>query len=467
MLKKILCLALAVLFVVSVAACGGSGDASSTGGSSDKTPSSPSSLEGQVSSGGVEDISVDSNLIAQSELANKKYDGKEFSFYYWYAINEITTRKVNEFNKKHNANVKVTIGTSFQEDIAKSIAGGNPYDLIANHARYFPQTIFANLYEPLGDYIKDVDYFDSAKPENGGISKTLNETFTWNGKLYAAGSAQAVYSYAFYYNKKKYEEAGLEDPYTLWKNGKWTWDKMMEQGRQVTDVANSVTFLNQIELHPWLAIHGLDYIKKTGENTFVENLGDSEVVKAINEYADLVYGDEPIMVWNAKSLSWYANITYTDAYTQIASQVRTSSAFGRKVANLGVVPVPTSQMPGGKYPTHCAQGYSSAKGAKDPSIAPCYALFESRVRDADVGSDLQLPAEIRNAINDAFAKNGFCPTTGFADTEGNYAEVTVNQKVGIAILEKNEDVASTISTQRPVISAIINSALNGAKNFKG
>ena len=463
--KKILCLILAILFALSVAACGGNGGTSSDDKGSSSQTSGP--IEGQVTSGGIQEASVDSALIEKSELANKNYGGKEYQFYYWYAPNEITTRKVSEFNKKHNANVKITVGSSFQEDIAKSIAGGKPYDMIANHARYFPQTIFANLYEPLGDYIKDVDYFDSAKPENGGISKTLNETFTWNGKLYAAGSAKAVYSYAFYYNKKKYKEDGLEDPYELWKKGEWTWEKMMEQGRQVTNVAENITFLNQIELHPWLALHGLSYIKKTGENTFAENLGDKDVVAAINSYKDLQFADEPIMVWNAKQLSWYANITYTDAYTQIATQVRTSTAFGRKASNLGVVPVPTNQIAGNKYPTHVAQGYSVARGAKDPSIAPCYALFESRISDKDVGSDIQMPAEIRNAIDDAFANNGFCPVSGFADSEGRYAEETVNRQIGIEIIANGADVASTLTAQRPVITAIITAALSGAQNFKG
>ena len=467
MFKKILCLALAVLFVVSIAACGGSGNASDTGASDNKNPSTPSSLPGQVDSGGVVDISVDSELIEQSELANKNFGGKEFSFYYWYATNEITTRKVNEFNKKHNAKLKITIGTSLPEDIAKSIAGGSPYDIIANHAMYFPQTIFKNLYEPLDSYIKDVDYFNAEKPENGGISKTLNESFTWNGKLYAAGSAKAVYSYAFYYNKKKFADAGLEDPYTLWKEGKWTWDKMMEQGKEVTDVANAVGYLETPQLHPWLALHGLNYIKKTGDSTFVENLNDKDVMAAINSYRDLVLGDEPICVMGGKQLSWYAYITYTDAYTQIASQVRASSAFGRKVANLGVVPVPTGKIAGGKYATHAAQGYSSAKGAKNPELAPCYALFESRVKDSDVGSDLQMPAEIRNAIDDAFAKNGFCPITGFADTEGNYVNDLLNRNVGFAIVENGADVASTVSTQRSVIAGIINKTLNDGKSFKG
>ena len=465
-IKKLLCLVLALVFALSVAACGGNeGDTSSKNDGSSQT-SGP--LDGQVTSGGIDQASVDSELIENSELANKNYGGKEFQFYYWYQVNEITTRKVAEFNKKHNANVKITVGTGgLQEDVAKSIAGGKPYDIIANHANYYPQTIFANLYEPLDSYVKDVDYFNSDKPENGGISKEISDAFSWNGKMYAAGSAKAVYSYAFYYNKKKYKEAGLEDPYELWKKGEWTWDKMMEQGKEVTDVAESIGFLNTPELHTWLALHGLNAIKKTGSNTFEENLGDPEVIKAINSYRDIVLGDEPICVSSAKQHSWYAYITYTDAYTQIANIVRTNTAFGRKIANLGIVPVPSGNIAGNKYATHMAQGYSVARGAADPSIAPCYALFESRVSDSDVGSELQMPPEIRNAIDNAFATNGFCPVSGFADSEGNQAVYILNRNIGFEIVNNGADVTSAITAQRPVIAGIISSVLNAGKNFKG
>ena len=464
MVKKIACILFSLLFVISIAACGGNDANSNDSYSKDQTNASNNDY---VMSGGIIDVSVDSELIEQSELANKDFGGKDAQFYFWYQTNEIVNRKVSEFNKKHNANVKVVIGTSFAEDLAKSIAGGKPYTMTANSARFFPQTVFSNLYEPLNDLIKEVDYFDSAKPDNGGISKQLNESFTWNGKFYAAGSAQACYSYAYYYNKKKYEEAGLEDPYELWKKGEWTWEKMVEQGKQVTDVSNGVGFLEAPELHTWLSLHGLTYIKKTGENTFSDNLTDKDVVQAINDYKALVISDEPICVMGTKKLSWYSYIATIDAYTQIATNVKTSSNFGRKVANLGVVPIPSGTIAGGKYPTHIPQGYSAVKGSAEPTMAPCYALFESRIADSDVGSDLQMPSEIRNYINNAFSSNGFAPLVGFENTEGRNIIQVINLDVGYPLILNNADVTATLTEKRPVLNAVITSALSNASNFKG
>ena len=328
-----------------------------------------------------------------------------------------------------------------------------------------PQAIFANLFEPLNDYIKDVDYYNPEKPENGGLLKTINDEFTWKGKIYAAGSAKACYSYAYYYNKKKYKEAGLDDPYELWKKGEWTWDKMIADAKSINDVANNVCFLGMPEIHHWLAWQGLSYIKRDGDS-FSENFGDPKVVEALHTYQDIVYGDEPISVWGVDGLDWYALIKFTDSYTQIAGQVKRSPYFGRKVENLGVVPVPTGFTPNGMYATHEAQGYSAAKGAKDPSMAACYGLFESRAVDSDVKSDLQMPAEIRNAVDDAFAKNGYCPTVGFANEEGLCLEDVTNWYLGTRDLIVNRmDVSAVLGTYRPQFQAIIASTLNQGKNF--
>ncbi len=450
MLKKALCIILSLSCVLSFAACGGSNGNKNGGGESKNT------------SGGIQTAEVDAEVL-KTKLATKDYRGEDFTFYYWYETNEIINRKVAAFNKAHNANVSVTIGTDFANDIAKSIADGTPYDLIANHCNFFPQTIFSDLYEPLEGYIEELDYYNADKPNNWGISKTVNEAFTWNGKLYAAGSTKAVYPYAFYYNKKAFSDAGLEDPYTLWKAGKWTWDKAKEMSNEVTDIANSKCFLSAPELFIWLTLNGVSAVKRDGQN-FTENLGDKSVLDAMNSYSALFVGDNPMSLSTYATMAngkAYASITYTDAYTVEAKNAKNSSAFGKDSANLGVVPVPSGLTPDGKYAAHVPQGYSAAKGAKDPSVAACYALFESRTKDSDTGSALQMPSEIRNYIDEAFAKNGFLGYSGLRDSEGKGVS---NILSSMALdIQKGADVASTVAAQRNAVTRIISDCLSRAK----
>lgn len=458
-MKRILSLSLAALLTLSLTAC--SSPEGGTSGTSDVSGKSNDFVE----SGGIVNNSVAEEVIAQSELANKKYDGKEFRFYYWYQPSEIVTRKVAAFNEAHDANVKIEVlSGDFQENIATSIASGQPFDIIANHGMFFPQTIFADLYEPLEDYIKDVDYFNAEAPENGGLSPVVNAAFTWKNKLYAAGSAKAVYQYVVYYNKRMFTEAGLEDPYELWKNDQWTWDKFTEMGTEVTDIAGEKGFLCWPDLRVWMRANGVEGIIQEGDS-FKENLGDAKVMEVINAYRDLAYGDNPIaIIGDSNDFSngrAYTSIAVTDAYTNNAQRARTSSAFGRDANNLGVVPIPDGLCADGKYPGHAPQGYSAAKGASDPSVAACYALFESRVEDTDVGSEMQMPAEIRNAVENAFAANGFIGFDGLQDSNGVYSTSVIDRDIGLVIKEGG-DVASTVNAQRSVVQRIINDVMSRA-----
>lgn len=455
MLKKIMCLCLAAACVLSFASCGKKDD---NNGSSKKTDKA-------VTSGGIKEAKVDDDdAVLKTKLATADFGGKDYTFYYWYETNEIINRKVAAFNKAHNANISVKIGTGgLENDVAKSIAEGKPYDLIANHGMFFPQSIFSDLYEPLDGYIDELDYFNVDKPNNGGLSKTVNEAFTWNGKLYAAGSAKSVYSYVFYYNKKAFADAGLEDPYTLWKQGNWTWDKVKEMSAQVTDIANNIAFFANADLFPWLNQCGVSAVKVEGQK-FTENLGDTAVMNAINSYASLFFGDNPMCLTTHSPMETgksIATMAVSDAFTVYAKNAKASSAFDKDASNLGACPVPTGLTAGGKYPAHVAQGYSAAKGAKDPSIAAAYALFESRTEDSDVGSSLQLPADVRNYVDEQFAKNGFLGFQGLQDSEGKRVSDILG-KIAEDI-KAGADVASTVSAQRNTVTRIIADCLSRAK----
>lgn len=457
-MKKLFCLSMAVLLAFSLTAC-----STETGESTESVVSGKDN--DFVESGGIVNNSVAEEVIEKSELANKQYGGKEFRFYYWYQPNEIVTRKVAAFNEAHDAKVKVEVLTGdFQENIATSIASGTPFDMIANHGMYFPQTIFSDLYEPLEGYIKDVDYFQESAPDNGGLSQVVNAAFTWKNKLYAAGSAKAVYQYVVYYNKKMFTEAGLEDPYELWKNDQWTWEKFTEMGTEVTDIAGGKGFLTWPDLTVWMRANGVEGVVQEGDS-FKENLGDAKTLEVINAYRDLAFGDNPVSIVGDSNQfgggKSYTMIAVTDAYTNNAQRARTSSAFGRDANNLGVVPVPNGLCADGKYPGHAPQGYSAAKGAADPSVAACYALFESRIQDSDVGSEMQMPVDVRDAVETAFAANGFIGFDGLQDSNGVYYNSVINRNIGLVIRDGG-DVASTVNGQRSVIERIINDVMSRA-----
>ena len=447
-------------------------------GSSETTESGNNTQGGQTTSGGKVTTSKneqggitgtidipDEPTKTKSELTNKNYGGKSFTLMYWYQPDDVVNRKIAAFNKAHNAKVKLeVVNDDLADALAKAIASGKPYDIVANHGRYFPQSIFKNLYEPLEGYIAEEDMYNSANHDNWGLSKTVNDMFAWNGHYYALGSAKSVYSYVLYYNKKMFNAAGLEDPWELYKKGQWTWDKLVSMGKQVTE-PGTTGFLYVDNLYVWDTFNAVSGIKYEN-GTFTEQLTDSRFVQAAQDYQNLYYGDSVIGILPSgnpfKSGKAYMTMEVTDAYSLHSKNAKVSSAFGRGTSNLGVVPVPyTSLNSENKYPGHAAQGYSSTKGAKDPSVAACYALFESRYTDSKAGSD-SFPVDVRNETDKLFAKNGYLGFHGFRDSSGTSYTDIINAKIGTA-LQGNANVTATMNNNRSSLQRVISDTISQAK----
>lgn len=408
--------------------------------------------------------------VEKSKLESKDYGGKTFKFLYWYSPDDVVKRKVAAFNEAHNANLTLDIvPAEMNETVAKSIASGAPYDVIANHGRYFPQTIFANLYEPLEGQIAKQDMYDTSKPDRWGLSQAVCDSFAWNGHYYALGSAKSVYPYVLYYNKKMFKEAGLEDPWELYQKGQWTWEKFLEMAYMVTDISNSKFFFHNDELMNWLCLNTVSGITLK-DGVLTETMTSADFVSAVTQFQQNFLGENPISMFNSggdpfKSGRAYTSMQVTDAYKQLANNVRTSSAFSRKVENLGTVPMPYAPLnKDKKYPGHAPQGYSATKGCSDPSVAACYALFESRYTDVKT-SGYQLPVEVRNEIDKLFATNGYLPYVGFKNSSGYGYSNIVNEKIAHEVAG-GADVNATINNYRNEVNRLIEETLDRASELK-
>ena len=447
--KSMLAILLAAIMVIGAAGCGKNGD----------VPDKKDDPQG----GGI----VYNEETEKSELSTKDYGGRTFKFLYWYEPSEYVYRKVATFNAVYNANVEIVVKTGLKDTLAKAVAGGETYDIIAMHGNYYPNLITADLLEPLDSYIAEVDMFDSEHPENGGFSETVINSFRFNGQTYAVGGASAVYNYILCYNKLLFEQAGLEDPYELYQNGEWTWDKFYEMGTSVTDIANQMGFLEAPGLYEWLVWNCVEPVSyNSSDNIFAENLSSNTLVEAVRLYQNMIIGEDPICVTGVVGDPFnagkeYMKMVVTDAYSSIASQVASSTAFGKDAANLGVVPVPVAPLnESGKQPGHAPQGYAASKGCSDPSVAACYALFESRLTDTNTGEENQLPSEIRKAIETDFSINGFLTQSGLSDSSGQTITDILNKEMRVSIL-KGGDVAAILNANRSVFERLINDAMAG------
>ena len=446
--KKALSAILAAFMLLSVAGCGEKKDNNSNKSSS-----------GSSGTG----ISANDVDTSDSTIANKDFGGEYFRMLYRWEPGDITTRTIEAFNRDHNANIDIVVDTANTpyERMAVAIASGQPYDLVCVYDYWFPTMVVQDLLEPLDSYYTDVDLYNASKPDNGGILKQFTEHYTLNDKVYAVGSARSVYQLMMYYNKKLFRESGLEDPWELYKAGNWNWAKFMEMGTSVTDTKKSIAFTGFGDAHVWTSLCGLQVIKKNADGSFRSCAKDADVIDAFKEYKAMYLGTNPICV-NGSSFengTQYTNFAAITAYSNNVRAAAGSSAFDRDVTNLGVVPCPIPDANKNKaYPVHASTGYASCKGAKDPSIAVCYALYESRINDTVTGSSDQLDPEVYNIIVKEYEKSPAFTYDGFANAAGKSVGEYYRDNIG-APIKNGADVTQILSNENSVIESMIASSL--------
>lgn len=442
---RLLCVAFSVVLCLTAAGCGG--ESKKESGTDSKKPL------------GVQVDSVEQDVLANSKVANKKYDGKTFTYVFPYTPGEVTERRVAAFNKEHDANIQIVVktGASLYQTLATAIASGTPYDMVSVYSHFFPNLAVQDLVTPLESYYDDIDLYNNAKPENGGLNKEFNDFYTFGGHNYVVGSAKSVYHLMYIYNKKLFNDNGLEDPWALYKKGEWNWTKFLEMGTQVTDVANGIGFTEFGDVFQWLNLNCVNIIDRQADDTYRSCATDDKMIYSLQGYQQLYLGKEPICVQEADFTkgTTFGMFVASNAYSTYAEQAKNSTAFDRKATNLGAAPVPISNLnTDGKYPLHASVGYAVSKGASDPSIAVCYALYESRVTDTDTGDELQLDPEIFAEIIKRYSEKPFLTYTGFADSNGVSVAEFYRDDIGKTLL-KGADVTQTIESNKGIIQKMI------------
>lgn len=328
---------------------------------------------------------------------------------------------------------------------------------------FSPSLSIAGLLEPLEIYYTKADFYNPDKPEAGGLSENLTAAFNWDNKSYAVASAKSVFPEMLYYNKLLMRDNGLEDPMELYKKGEWTWEKMVEMGRDFTDTANmNYTLSGFGDVSIWLAYNNVDGIAYDG-TVPRQNLQDEKLIRVMSEYRELYYGPNPLCyggkdyadsdLFDTGRVLFY--VEQSDNYATRANMARNSNAFGRDLNNLGIVPVPAREG-AGLYPVHAPQGWGAGAGGSDPRVAVAFARFESGWVD-DNPPEGSLPAETGRLFADLLNKGAYNNICGFQDNGGLSYMQLLNRQLGDAIKYGGDVAAVLAEYQNPVQKCIVDS----------
>ena len=106
------------------------------------------------------------------------------------------------------------------DKLGQMVASGDSPDIFPFEIGYFPISAYMNMFQPI-DGIVDTTTDDWAR------FRPIMDDFMWGNKNWCA-ITDINTSTLLWYRKTIIEEVGLEDPYELYKNGEWTWDKFLE-----------------------------------------------------------------------------------------------------------------------------------------------------------------------------------------------------------------------------------------------
>ncbi len=112
------------------------------------------------------------------------------------------------------------------ETLTNRILGGDPVDMFPYEAECFPDGVYREQYAPLDDYL------DLNDPIWYGMREAI-DAYAWNDQHYVVPYA-VTDPVLLTYSRKMCEDNQLDDPYTLYQNGEWTWDKCSEMMQEFT-----------------------------------------------------------------------------------------------------------------------------------------------------------------------------------------------------------------------------------------
>ena len=212
-------------------------DVASDDAASDTTNNDKPSSQGSVST-----VIPDANKVGgkpwKEVLASmpKKLRGTSITVYNWNPASEYTGAPavMDQFTQQTGIKVKwVTISgvANYFTKLAAVIASGKDIPDVVRARGPLPEQMVS--YQPL--YTTNYDFSDEA------WDKKILDLYTVDGISYAA-SLQNTHIGAIdvmFYNKSLIDKYDLEDPYKLWKKGKWNWEKYIDMCREYKTLSES------------------------------------------------------------------------------------------------------------------------------------------------------------------------------------------------------------------------------------
>lgn len=296
----------------------------------------------------------------------KELRGTTLEIYDWNPASDVTGMQtaINEFKKVSGIKIKYTQANydNYNTSLAQRVAANNSPDIVRLRAIEPART---ELLQPLAN--SGYDFSDPV------WDAELMKYYTVKGKAYGANLKNTLVQdpQIYVYNTKLIDKYDLENPYDLWKAGKWTFEKFIEIAKDYTEQSKKYAITGNY-LYPFLT--GFEGAIQYKDGKFVNNLKDTEFVSAMKKSVGYKVDGIYTGTWDSDG---FEKGEYLFFFQNINTARRTDFHYTNMKAEgtLGVVPAPT--VAGKDYSVAFAEyrAFGIAKGAKNVKAAPYYIRY--------------------------------------------------------------------------------------------
>ena len=214
------------------------------------------------------------------------------------------------------------------DKLATAISSGDSPDLFPFEMLDFPYGVLKGRYNAIDDIVN----VDNGKWDG---AKDMMEQFRLGGKYYCA-FYEISFNNIMYYRTSIIEDAGLQDPRTMFENGEWTWDAFLDMARQFQSSGDNKYAIDGYNPeNDFVASTGVPMIGNDGTK-IVNNLHDPAVERVeenmltVLQRENLRYPRHELNSWNVNPKEWSnGNILfYCDGGTWVFEE--TLAIFAKK-----------------------------------------------------------------------------------------------------------------------------------------
>lgn len=368
----------------------------------------------------------------------------------WRDYTPLEQQLINSFQQKTGMKVRTTKTTedAYSTKLMSMVSGSDSPDVVLIGSTNFPGLALRAL------QVMDPSVY---RLDDSFWYKTYMDVFKANGKYFAVSArgpwATEDTNYVTYYKPAVLKMAGIsEDPFALYKQGKWDWEKQKEMATRVKQKGNGYIGISFQSQDVMMYSAGVDFVTYDGKQfaSALDNAATASVVTKAWQQVATYQNNGLSSGWSLNNViqgkvAFFNAISYgmydAEADDWFSDVAHTSN-------DLRAVPIagPTA---GNSYTPVAVKGWGTAKNAKNPEGAAYFLRYFLDVNNCDMNSSFynEQFREVYNTVTAKSAKKAIMRGRGVinyvgADTYGticnNLLNATSEQVTNVLNTSKNQ-----------------------------